>query len=409
MDYGSSASAYQPSLPDPVTLAALRRALLADPQALDRIADLPRAEAVTALARFASGCGIDCAAEALGNALRPDPLGLARFDPRDVTPALPPSSAWLPAGLASDGTQMLLDWAHFGSAPLDQPFFEEPLRRARQHPVSQLFRWCTPLGQLAAKAPDHSGPVLDGLVLHMSRCGSTLVAQALAAMPGHVVLSEPAPFDALLQFCTARTDIAQETRVALLRGMAAALVSARAGPVRRRFLKADCWHAGALPLLRAAFPDTPWVFLHRDAREVLISHERMPGAQTLPGAHAAMVGVDDPAAIPGLDFTARVLAATCHAAADNAAIGGGLFVDYAELPGAFVTRILPHFGIIPDPAETDAIAAALARDAKEPRKPFDPDERPPRRSASPAVIAASDRHLAPAVARLRAIQRTIAD
>jgi hypothetical protein len=407
MDYGSGASAYQPPMPDPTALAGLQSALLGDPAALDRIAMLPRRDAIAALCGFAAGRGIGIAEEALAHALQGDPLGIAPRASGCVTAALRPSHLWLPVGLASDGAQMLVEWAHFGSAPLDEPFFELSLRRARQHPVSRLYRWCTPLGGLTGAAD--AGPVLDGLVFHMSRCGSTLVAQALAAMPGHVVLSEPAPFDDIVQFCAARTDIALETRIGLLRGMAAMLASKRGGAVRRRFLKTDCWHVGALPLLRAAFPETPWIFLYRDACEVLISHERRPGGQTLPGPHAALVGIDEPAALPGLDFTARVLAATCHSAADHAGVGGGLLLDYAELPEAFLSRILPHFGITPDTAEREAIARALARDAKEPRKLFDPNERKARDTASAAVIAASERHLAPAVARLRAINRGIAD
>ena len=407
MDYGSGASAYQPPMPEPAALAALRSALLDDPAELDRIAMLPRSDAVAALCEHAARCGIQIAATALMQALHGDPLGVDRLAPRSVTAAAPPSRFWLPVGLGTDGAQMLVEWAHFGTVPLDDPFFEQPLRRARQHPVSRLYRWCTPLAGL--QAPHDAGPGLDGLVFHMSRCGSTLVAQALAAMPGHVVLSEPAPFDELLQFCAVRTDIAEDTRIALLRGMVAALASARGGAVRRRFLKTDCWHAGALPLLRAAFPDTPWIFLYRDPQEVLISHEKRPGGQTLPGPHAALVGIDDPAALPGLDFTARVLAATCHKAADHAGIGGGLYLDYADLPEAFLTHILPHFRISPDATELEAIATALGRDAKEPRKAFDPHERAPRHSASPAVIAACDQHLAPAIARLRAIDRRIAD
>jgi hypothetical protein len=407
MDYDEGHPRYQPPMAGPEALAALRRALIDNPDALDRIATLPRPEAIAALCAFGAGCGLDLAEEALSNALRFDPLGLDRFDLRQATGATRLSPFWLPVGLASDGVQVLVEWAHFGTAPLDLPFFEDNLRRVRRHPVSQLFQWRTPLGNLAAADP--GGPVLDGLVFHMSRCGSTLVAQALAAMPGHVVLSEPAPFDALVQLCAARADIPLALRVAMLRGMAAMLASERCGPVRGRFLKSDCWHAGVLPLLRAAFPDAPWIFLHRDPREVLISHERIPGAQTLPGPHAALVGIDEPDARPGLDFTARVLAATCHKAADHAALGGGLFLDYAELPQAFLTRILPHFGIVPDATDHAAITAALARDAKAPAKPFDPHERAPRESASAAVIAASERHLAPAVERLRAMDRHIAD
>lgn len=402
MDYGSSVSGYQPPIADPAVLAALRSALLGCPQELDRIAMLPRVDALPALLAFAAGRRLNLGLEELTNSLQPDQLALDRAAPSRITGEAPPSSLWLPTSLGTDGAQMAVEWAHFGTSPLDEPFFEQPLRRARQHPVSRLFRWTTPLASLADAAP-REGRGLDGIVFHMSRCGSTLVAQALAAMPGHVVLSEPAPFDAVLQFCAARTDIAVATRIAMLRGMIGALAGARIEAVRRRFLKADCWHVGVLPLLRAAFPDTPWIFLYRDPHEVLISHERMPGSQTLPGAESAMVGVDEPEALPGLDFTARVLAATCHRAADHAGIGGGMFVDYAELPEAFQARILPHFGIDPDPAEQTAIASALSRDAKEPFKRFDPNERAPRPSASPAVIAVSDRHLAAAVERLRGL------
>ncbi|MBA4766787.1 MAG: aspartyl beta-hydroxylase [Porphyrobacter sp.] len=408
MDHGSGIPPYQPPIPDPGPLALLRRMLLGDGALLDRIAALPREDALAALGALAAAGGMNVTPEALAQALRPDPLGLDRFAPRAVTGDAPPSPQWLPAGLGSDGAQAVVEWAHFAAAPLDDPFFEYHLRKARQHPVSRLLGWSTPLDCLAG-AGEAGGRVLDGLVFHMSRCGSTLVAQALGSMPGHIVLSEPAPFDELLQFCAARGDIPLEARIALLRGMAAALTSERGAPVRRRFLKTDCWHAGALPLLRAAFPEAPWIFLYRDPVEVLMSHERMPGGQTLPGPHAALVGVVDPAAHPDLDFAARVLAAICHRAADHGGIGGGMLVDYAELPEALLTRILPHFGIVPELADSQAIEAALRRDAKQPRKSFDPQERPPRQRASAAVIAASDRHLASAVARLRALAPRIGD
>jgi hypothetical protein len=391
-------------MPDPAAIAALRRALLASPDTLDAMANLPRDEALTALCAFAQQHGIAVENEALRQFVQSDPLGLDRFDQHTVSGERPPSHRWLPVGLVSDSTQLLVEWAHFGTALLDDPFFEYPLRKARQHPISRLMGWCTPLSQLGAETP-----CLDGIVFHMSRCGSTLVAQVLAAMPGHIVLSEPAPFDALLQFCAAREDIALETRIALLRGMAAALASNRAQPVRRRFLKTDCWHAGALPLLRTAFPDCPWIFLYRDAREVLMSHARMPGGQTLPGPHAALVGIDDPTARPGLEFAARVLAATCHKAADHAEVGGGIFVDYAELPEAVTARILPHFGVVPDAADRAAIAAAMRRDAKEPNRAFDPHERPRRDTAAAAVIAASDQYLSRAVERLRYLNTQISD
>ncbi len=401
---------FTPERTDPAKLAALRAAVLADPAALDRIADLAdREAALTALIEFATGHSIALEPEGLRNALRADPLGLERLSQSPVNAVHRPGPRWLPTGLGSDGAQLVIDWAHYGQAPMHDSFFEGTQRRARGHPVSVLIECRTPLGALLDEPGLNPPPRLDGLVFHMSRCGSTLVSRALRAMPGNLVLSEPPPFDEVLQQCAAREDIPLEMRLGLLRAMAGVLASDRDGTVQRRFLKTDCWHAGALPLLRAAFPDTPWIFLYRDPVEVLMSHERMSGSQTLPGPHSALVGIDPVGAIPGMEFTARVLTATCHQAADHAGVGGGIFVDYASLPAALEERILPHFGIAPDEAGRQAIAASLTRDAKEPNKAFDPHERPTRAKASEQVLEMAERLLAPAVARLRALDRANAD
>lgn len=404
-------SAYVPPAADPAVLAALLAAVLADPARTDRIAALERRdEAIAALVDWGLELGLELDRDRLNQSLGADVIGLDRFVARPVTGHERPGPRWLPVGLSNDGAQLTVDWAHFGQDRLDSSFFETDLRLARTRPVTRLLQWRTPLGGLIEQF-GQDAPRLDGLIFHMSRCGSTLVTQSLAALPGTLALSEPPPLDEVVQLCQARGDFDPQVKLALMRAMVSVLTMGVGDPseTRRRFIKTDCWHAGALPLFRAAFPDTPWICLFRDPLDVLNSHEAMPGSQTLPGAHAALVGIDDPEAVPGLDFSARVLAATCHAAADHAALGGGLFIDYADLPGALWDRILPHFGIAPDAQETALIAAALQRDAKQPQKKFDAQERTPASQASPAVRAASAAHLAPAVDRLRALAVQVTD
>ena len=41
----------------------------------------------------------------------------------------------------------------------------------------------------------------------MSRCGSTLVSQMLAALPQNIVISEAAPIDAVVQLNRAQPDL----------------------------------------------------------------------------------------------------------------------------------------------------------------------------------------------------------
>jgi hypothetical protein len=80
-------------------------------------------------------------------------------------------------------------------------------------------------------------------------------------------------------------------------------------------------------------------------------------------------------------------------AADNAEFGGGLMIDYRELPEAVTSRIMPHFGIAAGAAERAAMAAAAARDAKAPAREFAADGAAKQREASEAVRQAAERHL----------------
>ncbi|MEA3032971.1 MAG: hypothetical protein QOH86_987, partial [Sphingomonadales bacterium] len=163
----------------------------------------------------------------------------------------------------------------------------------------------------------------------------------------------------------------------------------------------DSWHTLALPLFRAAFPKVPWVFLYRNPIEILVSQMRQRGPQTVPQLiPPAFYGLDAAPDVPAEDYCARVLERIAAAALDHAE--GGLAVDYSELPAAVEARILPHFGVSPDPAEAGAFAAAAERDAKEPGRVFRADAAEKREGATDAVKAAAATHLASVHAALEA-------
>jgi hypothetical protein len=220
-------------------LEALRDLILDDvalSEALDAIDDHDAFAARAAEAAQAAGLSVEAAE------IR------AAIQTASVPPAervRPPG--WLPAEV---------DWRPRGDLAMvrptaaAEPFYADDVTRAGYRPLNRLVRLRTPLpapGDRPSRAP-------DGLIFHMSRCGSTLAAQMLAASPANVVISEAPPIDAVL-----RLEADDETKVARLRAMVAALGQARAGE-SRLFLKLDCWHVRDLPLFRRAFPDTPWVF-----------------------------------------------------------------------------------------------------------------------------------------------------
>jgi hypothetical protein len=369
--------------------------ILADEALADRLALILGADAfAVAAASVAAGRGITITPEAILAGSKRDPLGIERFTGQQITTADWPGRNWLPAALVPAPGQLAIDWVHFGDAPLHESFFEDSLRRAKRRPINALLKVCTPLGILGKLAPADAATAPDGLIFHMSRCGSTLVSQMLAAMADGIVVSEAPPLDAIVQMTHSHPEAPLEQRVALLRGMAAALGRDRFGNRRHYVIKTDSWHSLALPLFRAAFPDTPWVFLFRDPTEVMVSQMRIRGSQTVPGTELDPVfAIPDPLSHSREDYIARVLNRVTQAAIDHAEIGGGLFVDYADLPHAVERRILPHFGIAPDADALTAARMASQWDAKSPSFAFEPDAENKRREAGDAVRAASAVHL----------------
>jgi hypothetical protein len=176
-------------------LLALRdvalQAALTDPENPDAFAR----QAVS----LAASHGIALAADAVLACLSPDPLGLSRWDATPVSGSEWPPVEWLPFQVAALNGQAVVDWAHFGAAPLIHPFFEDSVRRALSRPLNRLLRYRSTLGDLVARAADEPNLRPTGFIFHMSRCGSTLVSQMLASLPHNIVVSEAAPIDAAVQ------------------------------------------------------------------------------------------------------------------------------------------------------------------------------------------------------------------
>lgn len=386
------------------TLAAFRGRLSADPVLADRLAAITDCDAfVSAACDLATSDGRPLNPDSLRRALRPDPLGIGRFDDLGEPVDAWPDRGWLPTAVVPAADGWVIDWAHFGGATLTEPFFEDSIRRACRRPINRVLRRRTALAQALTPALGMRPP--DGLIFHMSRCGSTLVARMLAALSDTIVLSEPPPLDTVMQIARSWTGGALDDRAALLRGIVAALGNGRSDD-DRYFLKVDSWHALALPLFRRAFPDTPWLFLHRDPVEVLVSQMQRRGIQSLPGGMGDLFGIADAHLIPAEEYTALVLAKINAALLDAHGLGGGLVVDYADLPAAMSERILPHFRIRPTPQEREKMATAMTRNAKAPYEAFVSDRADKQAAASDAIRAAADRHLGDLHRRLCALAPT---
>ena len=283
-------------------------------------------------------------------------------------------AAWVPSAIRRTANGPMVDWCHLGDLRFTAPFFEQTIGSAMKHPFNLLFGHSTPLAVLAAEADKSPDLKLSGLIFHMSRCGSTVVSQMLAALPGNVVLSEPAPVDQILRLADRCTNAPDGELIQCLRGMMVALGRRRHQDERDLFIKLDAWHVLLLPLIRRAFPDVPWIFLYRDPLEVLASLSRSRPSQMFGSTNPVLLG-SDPAALSAMTFdeySALALERYCGAAIENHR-NGGLLIEYRELPDAVCGKILDHFGMRCDADEVATMRAAAQFNAKHPKRRFEPD------------------------------------
>ncbi|GGF26809.1 hypothetical protein GCM10011611_36040 [Aliidongia dinghuensis] len=300
-----------------------------------------------------------------------------------------------------------IDWCHLGTARFGEPFFEETIGAQLRKPANLLFQPRTPLAVAEAWLVRDPPVPPTGFVFHMSRCGSTLMSQMLAASPRHVAISEAIPIDTVLRPDLNPADLDDETRIRLLRAVVGGLGQRRVGDEERLFIKFDCWHVLDLALIRRAFPTVPWLFLYREPIEVLVSQLKRRGVQTVPGMMPPQVfGIDFAAAVamPPTDYCAQVLAQMCRAALVQCQGGEGLLVNYAELPEALWTKVPAHFAVDWTPGERAAMAEVLKVDSKSPSFAFVPDaEEKQRLAPEPARLAAA-RWLEPVYRELEALR-----
>jgi hypothetical protein len=321
-----------------------------------------------------------------------------------------PPKGWLPARAFWQDGDLWVDWTYFGERRLREPFFQDSLRLCLSEPFNRLFRYSTPIARLSEWLAVHPGLAPSGFIFHMSRCGSTLVSQMLAAVAHNIVISEASPIDAVVQARHARPDLTVGQHALWLASMVGALGHKRSGGERHLFVKLDSWHTLALPLFRRAFPSVPWIFLYRDPVEVLVSQVRQRGIQTVPGLIGADVLGIEAGYAPHQpeDYCARVLATVCEPVAGQYREGRALLVNYRELPAAVETRILPHFQVKPDDGDRGAMAAAARQDAKTPGMQFSPDAERKQQAATPTIRSAVRARLAAIHSELEELRRQAA-
>ncbi len=316
---------------------------------------------------------LDTAARAAIKMKSPDPV-FSSSSP----PFFGDAGGWIPVRVRWQGTRASIDWYRLGNARFTAPFFSETVARCTSDAREGIARQTSSLDTLLEAHQCRPGLRPSGFIFHMSRCGSTLVSQQLAALPDTIVISEAPPLDAILRAHFHDAALTEERRCALLRAMVGALGQPRMPQDKNYFIKFDAWNTMELALIRRAFPEVPWIFVHREPLEVMISHTRMRGSHMVPGVLEAQIfGLDAQTHAMSLDrYGARVLARICdHACTWLQHDARAKAIDYKDLPEAVWSSLLDFFGVRYTPADLERMQTASGFHAKHPGRAFQADSR----------------------------------
>jgi len=381
---GQTEEARIPRLPAPSATDEFRLALIRDGASQRRLGGIAdRRDFCATAARLADELGFDCIEADIDAALRGRPVA--------VTDDLPAESGWTPVSMGLRDGRPVAEWISTGDKRIGEPFSEESVRECLRLPLTALLRCERPL-----KAADATS-VPAGFIYHMSRCGSTLIARMLAAAKGVSVISEADGIDRAIRADAAAPGMTREEHILLLRRFVGAMVQ------KRCVIKLDAWHISYLPLIRAAFPDTPWVFVYRHPLEVMASHQTTPGIHALPGGmEPEPLGLEfaDISRLKREEWCAQVLAGFLRSALAVRNEPGGLFLDYRRLPEAVMERVAPHFGLPLSDDDVEPIRERTRANAKNPRAAFQRDSEEKQAMASPEIRQLSRELLEPLYAEL---------
>ena len=366
-----------------------RRTVMAAPELRrELIEPLERDRCIAAMLAIGSRCGLPLTRDdidAAEQASRPGQMSGPIVGSAEAAAFLP---GWIPAGVVRADGALFIDWIDLGDRRLTEPFFEDSLRQAQYHPFYRWFSLRTPFEALMPLAVREPGVSPTGFLFHVSRCGSTLVAQMLAALERHIVLSEPEPLDWVLRAHLAQPGLTEPEQTLWLKAMLSALGRRRTPPADRLFVKFDCWHTPLLPRIRRAYPEVPWAFLYRDPVEVLVSHAREPGLHMADQAgFRELFDIEPEASLPLADYRERVLTSICGAALECRRQDPGLFLNYTDLPEAVYTTLAAHFGIRFSPTELEQMRTVTGMHAKRPYLAFESDSAAKQATGQNAVSA----------------------
>lgn len=165
-------------------------------------------------------------------------------------------------------------WGDMGTHPFREWQYMYSIQHLAQNgEMGGVFT--TPFEILRHDAAGAEGIAPSGFIFHISRCGSTLLAKALARSDHHIVINQGAPlqrgFWATITHDWAGTAAPTPDNLNMFRNLVLAMTRKRMPEQTHAFVKFISWNSLYMDFAMRAFPAVPSLFLYRDPVEVIAS------------------------------------------------------------------------------------------------------------------------------------------
>ena len=307
-------------------------------------------------------------------------------------------AGYLPVSVELSDDDYLVQWEYFGDRKLEAPFFEDDVDKVRQNRVKP--RLLSGIEKLIAPAPEIKTLPPNGFIFHMSKCGSTLVANLLKQRESTIVTSEPAM---LIQLLMAKTPENEPYFNEVFRQTVHKQARVRRNIESHYIIKFYSAAVFALKDIQAVFPQTPHIFLFRDPVEVLVSNLEDVSQQWY--YHAPSLGISQQQLIEDysiLELCALAVRnkAQCYLNHSNEQ---GMVINYKRLKeDETIQKIWEHFGINPNAEDWQAMANARKINSKNPGNQFQSDTKSKYEKASPRLKQVAHDIIGPVYEQLNA-------
>lgn len=269
----------------------------------------------------------------------------------------------LPLGVSDDG--QLIYWRDVGECSFGRGFFHTELESYEQmHGAGVGYETSRSFVEQSSTDIDSLQP--SAFIFHMSRCGSTLLANVMAANEKIVVMSEPPVISPLLRTLTNNnlsSPITDPILLQVLCNVIWALGRRRQQHKQHYVIKFNSWNVMQAKALQLAFPEVPCVFLYRDPAEVMVSLLRRPPGwvENRTGAIATSLAGTGLESLLPVEYVARILKGLLNAGLN---VNNAYLINHSELRQDILPHLLQRLGIEADAPTMASMQAQFARNAK---------------------------------------------